>query len=178
MLLDPHRFSEEHRRSNPHLFAFFHASGLDARHETYRARLDTDSRTVKGGSARGINAETFLTVISRFKVERCRRSCDASVWCSIWTQSSVTESSADVGPNISGRFNRDGRSNGQIYGVIVQENLSTGPFYATEDVGRGCAGSESFWAGDLMFDAHRANAVYGESTVQPSSCRLLLCIKA
>ena len=62
--------------------------------------------------------------------------------------------------------------------VIVQQNLSTGPFYATEDVGRGCAGSESVWAGDLMFDAHRANAVYGESTVQPSSCRLFLCIKA
>lgn len=83
-----------------------------------------------------------------------------------------------LGPNISGRFNRDGRPNGQTYGVIVQQNLSTGPFYATEDVGRGCAGSESVWAGDLMFDAHRANAVYGESTVHPSSCRLLLCIKA
>ena len=35
---------------------FSHASKLDARHETYRARLDTDSRTVKGGRARGINA--------------------------------------------------------------------------------------------------------------------------
>ena len=34
----------------------FHASSLDARHETQRARLDTDSRTVKGGGARGINA--------------------------------------------------------------------------------------------------------------------------
>ena len=83
-----------------------------------------------------------------------------------------------LGPNISGRFNRDGKTNGQIYGIIVQQNRSTGPFYATKDVGLGCSASQSVMAGDLMFDAHRANAVYGESTVHPSSCRLLLCIKA
>ena len=80
-------------------------------------------------------------------------------------------------PNIIGRFNRDGRPNGQTYGVIVQKNLSTGPFYATENVGRGIAGSESVMAGDLMFDASRANSIYDENVVQPASVRLLPCIK-
>ena len=83
-----------------------------------------------------------------------------------------------LGPNIIGRFNRDGRAGGQTYGVVVQENNSTGPFYATENVGRGCAGSESVYAGDLMFDAGRANSLYGENSVQPKAIRLFPCIKA
>ena len=83
----------------------------------------------------------------------------------------------DVGPNIIGRFNRDGRTGGTVYGIVVQENLSTGPFYATEDVGRGCAASESVRAGDIMFDASRANSIYDGNVVQPASMHLLPCIK-
>lgn len=175
MLLDPHRFSEEHRRSNPHLFAFFHASGLDARHETYRARLDTDSRTVKGGSARGINAETFLTVISRFKGERCRRSCDASVWCSIWTQSSVTESSADVGPNITGQFTITNGA-GSCSGAQDASNA-----FSLMSLGTGATFSRSenrYEQHAISFSAERGSSLYGASfEVQPLSSRLLPCIK-
>jgi hypothetical protein len=81
-------------------------------------------------------------------------------------------------PNITGRFNRDGRQNGPTYGIITKENLSTGPFYASDDVGRGCAGSEAIMAGDLMFDASRSSSFFGLSTtVQPASLRLLPCIK-
>ena len=80
------------------------------------------------------------------------------------------------GPNITGRFNRDA-SGGRAWGVITQENNSTGPFYAGANVGRGMAGSESVQAGDLMFDASLANSTYSGSTVQPVSIRLLPCIK-
>ena len=174
MLLDPHRFSEEHRRSNPHLFAFFHASGLDARHETYRARLDTDSRTVKGGSARGINAETFLTVISRFKVERCRRSCDASVWCSIWTQSSVTESSADVGPNITGEIEMHSSTNA---GLLYPDAEESGAFYKAS-YARITPSGATVSGNHLGLDASRSSGIFGESeTVQPQAIRLLPCVK-
>ena len=84
----------------------------------------------------------------------------------------------DVWPNITGRFNRDGRKNGPTYGIITKENLSTGPFYASDDVGRGCAGSEAVMAGDLMFDASRSSSFFGLSTtVQPPAIRLLPCIK-
>lgn len=79
-------------------------------------------------------------------------------------------------PNITGRFNRDA-SGGRAWGVITQENNSTGPFYAGANVGRGMAGSESVQAGDLMFDASLANSTYSGSTVQPVSIRLLPCIK-
>ena len=82
-----------------------------------------------------------------------------------------------LGPNISGRFNRDGVAGGPVWGVITENNLSTGPFYASEIVGRGCAGSEGVMACDLMFDSSRANSLYEGNTVQPQATRLLPCLK-
>ena len=82
-----------------------------------------------------------------------------------------------LGPNISGRFNRDGTEGGLVWGIITEKNLSTGPFYASEVVGRGCAGSEGVMACDLLFDASRANSLYEGNSVQPRSIRLMPCLK-
>ena len=75
-------------------------------------------------------------------------------------------------PNIKGRFNRH-----SSYGIIVQENDSTAPFYfdtTTASTRRSVATSSSdFTVADLGFDASLSSPIYGNSnTVTPDSIRL------
>ena len=80
-----------------------------------------------------------------------------------------------VGPNITG----DSGHSMQPYWITSGQANPTGPFCAGSEKASHMHPATNMFEEGLLFFASRSNTTYGNSsTVQPASCRFLLCIKA
>ena len=93
-----------------------------------------------------------------------------------WEQRSFDlKFTTDVGPNITG----DSGHSMQPYWITSGQANPTGPFCAGSEKASHMHPATNMVEEGLLFFASRSNTTYGNSsTVQPASCRFLLCIKA
>lgn len=156
-------------------FSYCLASRLDTCQNSYSGRLNGSRASINGTGLRCVKNDFYAISIFRYKSSPLCRvifKCSVRVLCVVPSGRLITPGypASDVGPNITGSIN-------DLFGLTATESIGALTKSITRKNLAGYPGNGAQY-GAITFNAEADNAIYGRSeSVQPSSLRVLACIK-